>query len=168
MKQFFINNFLIFLICMVVAGCGKTTEFVILRNVPDNPSFVIIPANSYMTEVTYANNIERAFLGSGAKVVLRPSTKNVTTESTIPNKEGESNYPTRVIEDYVRFDEIDADYLVQTYYTNRQVKVSKMDTREVLTVFVIQESPNEPAAKYRREIITRMLSQLGIAKKTGK
>ena len=167
MKYISTNKFLIVLIFMVV-GCGKTTEFVVLRNVPDNPSFVVIPANSYMNEVTYANNIERAFIGSGAKVVLRPSTRDVTTESIIPNKDGESNYSTRVIEDYVRFDEIDADYLVQTYYTTRQVKVSKMDTREVLTVFVIQVSPNEPTAKYRREIITRMLSQLGILKKTWK
>ena len=40
----------------VVLGCTSTKyEYVVLRDVPDSPAFVVIPSNRYMSEIEFAN-----------------------------------------------------------------------------------------------------------------
>lgn len=51
-----------------------------MRNVPESPSFVVIPANNYLYQVMFANEIEKAIISVGVKVVMPPATKDVTKE----------------------------------------------------------------------------------------
>ena len=54
-------------------GCAtKTLEIVVLRDVPESPSFVVIPANDFLREVEFANSVEDAIISAGVRVVIRP------------------------------------------------------------------------------------------------
>ena len=129
-----------------LAGCSKT-EFVILRDVPESPSFVVIPANDYLNEVEFANDIENAIISAGLKVVMRPATKDVTMEKTVQGAEGQQaadvkliqSAEAKLIERYSAFEDIDTDYIVLTYVTSRQVKIAKRETREILVVLLASQ-----------------------------
>ena len=155
-----------------LAGCAKT-QFVVLRDVPESPSFVVIPANNYLHEVEFANEIEDAIISAGVKVVMRPATKEVTMEKTVQRAEGKQTddvksilaADAKLIERYSAFEDIDADYIVQTYVTSKQVKIAKIETREILAVleaFQSDEYYSWPTTIYKA------LAKMGIpvAKKT--
>ena len=123
-------------------GCGKT-QYVVLRNVPKSPSFVVIPANNYSNEVRFANEIESAIISAGVKVVARPATKEVMTEKEVHGAEGIRGTgaqairaaDAKVTERYLAFDEITADYIVQTFANpEQQVKITKKESMEILAV----------------------------------
>ncbi len=134
-----------------LAGCAKT-QFVVLRDVPESPSFVVIPANDYLREVEFANSVEDAIISAGVKVVIRPATKDVTTEKTIQGAEGKQTddvklilaADSKLIERYSAFEDIDADYIVRTYVSSQQVKIAKRETREILAVLVVSEHAANP------------------------
>ncbi len=164
MRGIVVKMFLI--VCILSAlGCGPNMQFVVLRDVPENPSFVVVPPNSYLHEVTYANKIEQILISSGVKVVMKPSIKEVTTEESAQQTEDRTASGTSIKERYFAFDEINADYIVQTYASSKQVKISRSDTREVLTVLVIYDyssmSPYDNELN-RREIIFNALQNLGV------
>ena len=137
-----------------LAGCGKT-QFVVLHDVPESPSFVVIPANNYFHEVKFANDIENAIIGVGLKVVMRPATKDVTTEKTVQGAEGKQtddsaliqSADAKLIERYgiSSFEDIDADYIVLTYVNFEQVKIAKRETREILAVLEISKFDRFPS-----------------------
>ena len=112
---------------VVLAGCAPQTQFVVLRDVPESPSFVVIPANDYLHEVVFANEVENAIISAGVKVVMRPATKDVTMEKTVQGQKASKpmtvaliqSADAKLIERYSAFDDIDADYIVQTYVTSR-------------------------------------------------
>lgn len=165
--MYFNQNKLLYLLLvffvLTTIGCGRT-HFVVLRGVPQSPSFVVIPANSYLHEVEFANKIELAIISSGVKVVMRPSTKEVTTEQTIEEAKNSRASGVRLTERYFEFEEINADYIVQTYAASQQVKITKRETQEVLTVLVIDISKhNGPTAKWRKEVFSPALVKMGIS-----
>ena len=142
-----IKRMIILFLSVSLAGCG-TTQYVVLRNVPPSPTFVVIPANSYLNQVTFANEIESAIISAGVSVVARPATKEVMTEKEIhgDGAEGIQGAGTHAIraadakitERYFAFDDFNADYIVQTYVNPEQVKFTKRNSNEILTVV----SPN--------------------------
>ena len=152
---------LLVIFVLTSAGCSQT-HFVVLRSVPQSPSFVVIPANAYLHEVEFANKIEQAIINSGVKVVMRPSTKEVTTEQTIEEAKDSRASGVRLTERYFAFEEIDADYIVQTYVSSHQVKITKQETQEVLSVLTLTTPHNAPSAEWRRKFFTRALAKMGI------
>ena len=136
-----------------LTGCG-TTQYVVLRNVPKSPSFVVIPANNYLNQVRYANEIERALISAGVKVVARPATKEVMTEKEVMERRASISHgaegiqesgaqairaaDAKVTERYFAFDDITADYIVQTFASPEQVKITKRESMEILAVITSQ------------------------------
>ena len=47
----------IIIFCLSFVGCGKT-NYIVLRDVPQSPSFVVIPVTNTISEVSYANVVE--------------------------------------------------------------------------------------------------------------
>ena len=97
-------------------------------------------------------------------MLARPATKEVTTEKVLPREEAKEPYETRKIEYTFEYDELKADYLVQTYYYPKQIKITKVATQEILTVFGMAEGSllANDAIAYRRVTIFMVLSKLGI------
>lgn len=151
---------LLVIFVLTIIGCART-HFVVLRNVPHSPSFVVIPANAYLHEVEFANKIERAIIDSGVKVVMRPTTREVTTEKTIEEAKDSQASGMRLTERYFAFEEFSADYIVQTYVSPQQVKITKRETQEVLAVFSLTIPPNTSAAEWRRKFFSRALAEMG-------
>ena len=60
--------------------------------------------------------------------------------------------------------DIHADYIVQTYRTSRQVKISKKETGEILTVLVVPEYDFDPDVlmPVQKQIISDTLLHMGI------
>ncbi len=74
---------------MSLSGCARIMpEIVVLRDVPKSPVFVVFPANDYLREVEFANNVEDAIINTAVKFVIRPAIKEVTTEKTVHETEG--------------------------------------------------------------------------------
>ena len=127
----------------ILAGC-TTTQYVVYRDVPECPSFVVIPANNYLREVAFANHIEDAIISAGVKVVIRPATKEVMTEQTVRGAEykqaedlqSDLEADAKLTERYFEYENIDADYVVRTYHTSQQVRIAKRESREILAVLV--------------------------------
>ena len=147
--------FIIF--CLSFVGCGKT-NYIVLRDVPQSPSFVVIPVTNTISEVSYANIIERAIIAAGVKVVLRPASKEVEETTTTPTNNGDS---TKILtERYFELDELTADYLVQTYATPAQVKISKLSTREILTIVNVSRVYRGQGGENPDDTMLRVLSKL--------
>ena len=162
----------------VMIGCSKT-QFIVLRDVPESPSFAVIPANDYLNQVAFANEIEGAIISAGVKVVMfsqvtREVTKEVAVREGIKAIEGnqaaQKSGSGKLTERYVEFEHTDVDYLVYTYVESGQIRIMKKQTREVLAVLTV---PIEPITKTHiplmyHELITDALHSMGIPTYQGK
>ena len=149
----------------VLIGCAPTIQFVVLRDVPENPSFVVLPANDRLSEAGYANRIERALIASGVKVVRRPALKEIKTVQPVGQARNARLPKTTVTsESSYELADIHVDYIVQTYRTSRQVKISKKETGEILTVLVVPEYDFDPDVlmPVQKQIISDTLLHMGI------
>ena len=163
-----ISTFMIFL---VIVGCSKI-QFVVLRDVPESPSFVVIPANNYLNQVAFANEVEAAIISAGIKVVMfSQATKEVTKEVAVEGKiavveggqaaqkSGEGKLTERYIE---LFEEIKADYIVMTYAGSKQIRIIKRQTREILAVLTVPTDPRTHQPLEHHEFIADALANMGI------
>ena len=133
--------------CSLLVGCSGQTVFLVYRDVPTNPSFVVIPTNDYLYQVEFANKIESYIIRSGLKTVRCPAskvveTKKQVTQAQVESKEGQAAEAT-LTERYYSFDETDADYIVESYADTKQLKIIKKATKEILTVFELNP-PKKP------------------------
>ena len=130
------------------SGCAVADPtFVVYRDVPENPTFVVLPATNYLYQVEFANTVEAVIIRAGAKVVDRPGTKEIVSESKLGQAQvqggvtpsgtdaaGAKEAEAKRTERYFEYGEINADYIVQTYADAKQVRIIKKDTGEILAV----------------------------------
>ena len=159
---------LLILSVLILIGCGHTTNFVMYRNVPENPSFVVLPVYNTEREIAFANRIEHILISCQVSVHVRPRTKYVESErgnlEIETNTDNKSTDKTSVTEWYFELDDITADYIVQTYKSQGIAKISKLETGEILAVLqlpVIQDQFTFPK-QTPREVIFKALINLGI------
>lgn len=149
---------------LVLISCRTQTVFVVLRDIPENPSFVIIPPNNTLNEVEFANSVESYFTASGVRIIARPISKAVETQAAVGQLESQGNSlesaASQRKETYYAFDDTKADYVVKTYLSNRQVQVIRRNTMEVLTTLELP-NPSTPSTQYRA-VINSLLKNLGI------
>ena len=143
-------------ILLFFIGCGSTS-FVVLRNVPLSPSMVIVPVNPLAYQVEFANDIEEIIIGSGVRVLQRPSTKEV-----IITKEAEKveiqmlkggKVEMSMVERFYAFEDITADYIVITNAYSNQVRIIKNDTQEVLASFKTSRDPEILKKTIKRSLV---------------
>ena len=62
---------------LMLAGCRTTTVkyFVVQRDVPQSPTFVVLPFNDYQPQISCAELAESALIAAGVKVVMPPQKK---------------------------------------------------------------------------------------------
>ena len=148
---------------LCVWGCGITRFTVVVsRDVPDDPTFTVVPANNQIREVTFANEVENAIIAAGVKVVryYRPTPTEVTKEAAlgeeqagkklraepykIDEKAASHKGSAKVTKKYIEIEGgVQADYYVETYSYRRHVKISNRE--EVLAVFDAEPLPRSQA-----------------------
>ena len=163
---------------MMLFGCAYPEyEFIVLRDVPKSPSFVVLPANDHLGQVEFANQIETAIIGCNVKVVNRPAKKDVTKTvgKGVLGLEAENNRVIQgdagyqLIESYPSYHDFNADYIVITYATYKRVRIIKRGTEEVLaslemkgyTTQTKQNNYQTRSTYYRRRISTA-LGKMGL------
>lgn len=154
------------IICSVflfLFGCSTKTVFVVLRDVPENPSFVVIPASDYLYQIELANMIEAFLISSGVKVVTRPAIKEVQATKQASQVDAQSSQPVgaqaTLTERYVAFEDTNADFIVETYADNRQVKIIRKATKEILATFELTKPQTQ---KKDQVIIQNALRSIGV------
>ncbi|TAK56670.1 MAG: hypothetical protein EPO24_10925 [Bacteroidetes bacterium] len=148
---------LTFLIFLLFIGCSPSVfhGYVVQRDVPQNPSFVVIPASDYYDEIAYANKMEACLIRLGLKVVTRPGQKFVVTEkgtakANLNNENSETELNAGGLgrtEKYWALDSTSADYYIHSFLELQQIKVVKKSTKEVLTIFSTNIKPRRMRTK---------------------
>ena len=161
-----------FCLLLTLTGCYvHQTTFIVQRDVPQKPTFTVMPANNSFSEVTFASTVESCLIGAGVKVVQPPATKSVQTEEvktknkTTPERDLEGK-GIAITETFWAYEPTDADYYIQTNSVSRQMKVVKTETQEVLAILIMPRvSPIEnTATETKYTYIAKALLNLGIIK----
>jgi len=119
------------LLSSFIISCANRTQFVVLRSVPDNPSITVVPANENLKEVEFATSVESYVLSAKIRVVQRPASKDALyTKKASPT---ESSTEEVMTERYFPLEEAKSDYIIFTFASNRQIKLVKKTTGEVLS-----------------------------------
>lgn len=126
---------------LILIGCGlkpvPVKYFVVQRDVPISPTFVVLPFNDFQPQILCAEQAESALIAAGVKVVMPPQKKKdveiskridaeqaklghgsdriqpITGKLDSASLETTGAYMTRV-ERYIDYGEISADYIVRT------------------------------------------------------
>jgi len=152
----------------ILSGCSSRTIFVVYRDVPANPSFVVIPANDYLDEVAFANVVEASIIRAGVKVITRPGTIEVSVKKEAGQAQKDKDQDAgkvqsqTVEEKYFRWDETLADYVVHTYSTGTRVRFTKKSTQEVVASFELPGADAWGGQEKSNEIISEALRKMGL------
>ena len=135
MKKFFLATAIIF--ACFFSSCAGRPYFVVLRGVPANPSITVIPANENISEVEFATTVESYILAARVRVLQRPGAKEPQPSNNISSSENQADHEpvTEQVttERYFPLAEAKSDYIMFTYATNRQIKLVRKTTGEVLS-----------------------------------
>ena len=120
------------------------TVFVVQRDVPPKPSFVVFPANDYLYQVEFANTIEKYLISSGVTVLTRPATKEIQATKQSTQVDVQPTQPASaqatLTERYLAFEDTQADYIVYSYADSKQIKIARRESKEILTSFVLEQN----------------------------
>jgi len=119
--------------------------FVVLRDVPEKPSIVVVPTNYYKADIKFADKVEEIILGFKLKVIQRPVIKRVTATKGAaksesigveakPAPEGAaSSFGSQsLVEEYIAYEETGADFVLFTDEQFDRVKLIRIRDRELL------------------------------------
>jgi hypothetical protein len=134
---------LLLLAGLALSACGPR-GYVVLRDVPMSPSFVVIPAGAEEDHVAFANRVESVLIESGVRVLSTPGLRHVETERAQglgasgerlgPNEsDGRSlDMEARRREEFLTYADTAADYLLVLYDDPVRIKLTRKETGEIL------------------------------------
>ena len=142
-------------IIVVLAGCTEiTTKFVVRRDVPETPSFTVIPFNLYHKQLVFAGQIEEVLIYLGVKTYIRPALKEIITKKG----KGDEKFAGRslgdgdsisellmsgktadaiTIEEYLSYDDIKSEYIIHADVFSKRIKIIRTKTSEILVSFEV-------------------------------
>jgi len=128
---------------LLFTGCVTSNNFVVLRDVPPNPSFSVISATDYWGQHDFANQVEEALVNLGVAVITPPASKEVLTRKGVSidgmgkGLVGSRVSDSMIVEKYYTLDESTADYLIFTESGSKRIKIVKRTARQVIATFTI-------------------------------
>jgi len=170
------SKILYFIIGVSLCGCIKTTVYLARRDVPENPSISVFPANYFTSfiystrpdaEIKYANEIEFAVIEAGVKIVQRPGIKIVKTTKGAAKGRGEEDVEVAAMtmeEYYAETTGPKPDYIILTYLLENRIRILKRETGEILFSGYITRDPLRAGVAVDTKEIKEILLKLGIAK----
>lgn len=136
----------------LLAGCAQV-KYVVMRDVPQNPSFTVFPATP--ADLPFSDLVMGSIIANGYKVVERPAvfTDAYWVNSGASGHNGESAAKLSQAENLTS-----ADYVVIVYSGNL-VKIVHRKTREVLFSDMLVASRNKPLNVSIRELLQGLLGK---------
>lgn len=122
---------LLFLVLIIPTGCnGRQVDFVVYRDIPDVPSFTVMPRNlrDSTDDVEYARKIERMIIKSGAKVLAPPPARDLRVRTGKLDAAGEAS---------VHKDDRETDVTASANASDRIVTEDYTDIRSYKSTFVM-------------------------------
>ena len=154
-------------LCFVFSiGCAKH-HYIVYREVPECPHFVVLPVSQSAPEISFAADIEQSIMANGVKVVQRPAIKKHEVvrsrdEDSFFSQKGEED----LTESYSAYNIPPdyADYFVLTTYVDKRVKIYNPKTKEILTIFHIEYESNigTPQKQQTSVLVGKHLDAMGI------
>jgi hypothetical protein len=152
-----------FSLFVFLAGCSTQTVFIVLRDIPTSPTFVVLPANNYLYQVEFANTVQSYLLSSGVKVVTRPATKEIEATKQAGQVDAQQSQVSggalTLTERYWALEDTEADYIVYTYADTRQVTIARKHSKEILASFTLKATQYQKEDQVFREAISRLLGR---------
>ena len=141
----------ILICCMaVLAGCscpkqGPKTQYVVLRDVPENPSITIMPINYSEKQTDMVILLEEMLLSFRVKIVIAPSIREVITQKGVTFERddprdmfGESIMEGNITERYFSYGDFASDYVLISDADDKRIKIININTQEILTSFTYE------------------------------
>jgi hypothetical protein len=157
-NNYIISSFFLLLSVFILQGCVSSNNpiYIVSRDVPENPSFTVIPFNNYQLQISCTDSVESALISSGVKVVKRPEVKEVENRKGYGGEQKQIDQPNENInskgafetriERYSEYEEIKSDYIIETnctvqsyqgslYIEGMNVRITKTISKEILASF---------------------------------
>ena len=174
---------------LMLAGCRTTTVkyFVVQRDVPISPAFVVLPFNDYQPQILCAEHAESALIGAGVRVVMPPQKKKeVEIKKGIDGEQakvGQGTEPIRTIgskgdsasletarayeirsERFSEYEDVNVDYIVRTngtiYYPDGSITNISLRIIRKDTGEILSSFVTYP--EYIKDDMYKVLESLGV------
>ena len=168
------------LVVALFSGCA--TRYVVLSDVPPNPSFTVIPGSVSKGNMEFANTVTEALVSCGVRVVERPAMVSGYAESRgsgvglgvaggaasggaraggvgLVAGSGKEEVATQAIDVVDLYEQSSADYLVVAFSTNTWVKIVRRESKDILFGGSIAAAAG---ASYSAEL-AKILKSMGIS-----
>jgi hypothetical protein len=161
---------------VLLTGCS--TQYVVLRQVPESPAFAVIPGSVSKANMDFANSVTSVLISCGVRVLERPAMLSGYSESQTSgsgsavgsdiagglvvadvtgSSKGETSAQTvDVVELYER---TSADYVVVAFANSSYLKIVRRDSKEVLFAGPLKRDRNDDHPKKTMQAI---LGAMGI------
>lgn len=126
---------LVVLICLIEKSFSQGV-FVVLRDVPESPTVVVVPNSYNSDEIDLADKVEELLMKFKVKIVERPSVRRITeTKNAAKETSGEEGIAVGakgLKEEYYAYEETGADFLLLTDERQDRAKLIRIKTKEIL------------------------------------
>ncbi|MDP2359420.1 MAG: hypothetical protein Q8O14_01520 [bacterium] len=159
-----------------------------LRDVPDHPTFVVIPGSVSGENFEFANKVTEVLVSCGVKIIDRPAMLSNFTESTgtgsgmtlgsVSASGGQSaqvlgfgsassrgETATQTVDVVDLYNQTQADYIVVVFSRGSWVKIVQKDTNQVVyggSLTMINDSWNGSGRNYGRKEFLGILKSMGV------
>lgn len=156
--------FTVFPLTLVLMSCARHS-YIVYRDVPESPTFTVLPTSQSTFELAFTVMIEQAIMSNGVRVKQRPEIKRSEIIDSVDSRyESMSQKHEGITESFEAYQVPDdyADYFVFTNRTTHRVKIIKSKTREVLTIFHAEPIKSIFGSTGIEKILRKHLDSMGI------
>lgn len=140
------------LLLIVVSGCVHPS-YVVSRDVPESPTFVVLSGSADEDEVEYANRMTSYLIAAGVRVVDLPASREAVSAESQSDREKDP--PILLLEQFQKIRAVDPDYILWTDVEYHRLKFVKRPGGEVLASIVLRNPrPSEEEEQFREALVS--------------
>lgn len=144
---------ILILLTVTVFGCSSGPNFVVSRDVPAQPSFIVVPASTYPDQIEYADRFEGYLLAAGIRVLVTPAVRENLTIKEGSQMHAEDNVLSEarsVVFEWSDAVKSSATYILSTDSEFSRVKIIRRDGGEILASFQLKTFTMKAGEEERR------------------
>ena len=164
---------------IVLLQVGCSAQYVVLRQVPESPTFTVIPGSVSKTNVDFANSVTTVLISCGVRVLERPAMLSGYTESRSSGSgsaigstasgglsviggsgNGKEEISAQSVDVVDLYDRTAADFVVVAFASASYLKIVRRDSKEVLFSGDLKGNRNQDDP---RKSMLHILRALGVS-----